>query len=152
MDDRGRKNFMNQTLSGEQRDVAARINLWLVDDNEDFRQGFGELLKRRFGFEQIRHFESGESVVEALRHGPGPDALLLDLKLPGMNGVEAVSAIKAKSPRTRVLMFATYFDVACVRQALAGGASAYLTKNQPYEDVVAAVCAEPVAEGNSQKE
>jgi len=152
VDERGRKNFMNQILPGEQRAVAARVNLWLVDDNEEFRQGFGELLKRRFGFEHIRHFESAETAIEALRMAPGPDAVLLDLKLPGMNGVEAISVIKTKSPRTRVLMFATYFDVACVRQALADGASAYLTKNHPYEDVVAAVCAEPVAEGNSQKD
>lgn len=138
-------NAMSQALRDGKQDVAARLNLGLVDDHEEFREGFGLLLKRSFGFEHIRHFGSAEAAIEALCEDSGPDAVLLDLKLPGMNGVEAVSVIKAKSPATQVFMFATYFDVARSKQALAAGAKAFFTKNHSYEDVVAAVCAEHVA-------
>ena len=136
-------NLINQESSGETRGAASRIDLWLVDDNEGFREGFGLLLKRRFGFERIRPFGSAEAAIEALDHGKGPDAVLLDLKLPGMNGAEAVGMIKARSPATRVFIFATYFDVARSAQALAAGASAFLTKNHSYEEVVSALCGEP---------
>jgi len=120
--------------------MAGRLKLWLVDDNDEFRHAFAVLLKRWFGFEYIRHFGSAETVFEELVNDSGPDVVLLDLKLPGMNGVDAVSVIKAKSPATRIIMFTTYFDVASATQALAAGASAFLTKNRPYEEVVAAVC------------
>lgn len=136
---------MSPPLSDEMRDRATRVNLWLVDDHEEFRERFGLLLKRGFGFQHIRQFGSAEAAIEALCEDSGPDAVLLDLKLPGMNGAEAVSVIKAKSPATRIFMFATYFDVARSAQALAGGASAFFTKNHSYEDVVAAVCGESVA-------
>lgn len=130
----------------KQNPLVARLSLWLVDDNEEFRQGFDSLLKRRYGFERIQHFDSAEAAIESLRKAPGPDVVLLDMKLPGMNGVTAVGQIKAKSPATRILMYSTYFDVAGAKAALASGASGYFTKNQEYEDVVAAVCgAQPVA-------
>lgn len=137
---------MNSSISGRQRDAAASINLWLVDDHEEFRERLGRLLKRFFGFEHIQHFESAEAAFEGLGRLRIPDVVLLDTKLPGMNGAAAVRVIKAKAPTTRVILFSAFFDVARAKEALEGGASAVLTKSQPYEDVVAAICAELAAE------
>jgi two-component system OmpR family response regulator len=142
----GSKPIMNQTSSDKAEAVAARPCVWLVDDNEEFRQGFGALLERGFGFTHIQHFGTAEAAIHALCSGPHPQVILLDLKLPGMDGAAAVPLIKAKSPDTRIFMFATYFDVTSARQALAAGANDYFTKRHRYEDVVAAICKEPDGE------
>lgn len=126
--------------------MAARPCVWLVDDNEEFRQGFGSLLEGGFGFTHIQHFGTAEAAIHALCSGAHPQVILLDLKLPGMDGAAAVPLIKAKSPDTRIFMFATYFDVKSARQALDAGANAYFTKHHLYEDVIAAICKEPDGE------
>lgn len=68
------------------------------------------------------------TAIEALRGTPGPELMLLDVSLPGMNGATAVRTIKSLSPGTRVFMFSTLYDRERAAEAKTGGASGYLRK------------------------
>ena len=79
MNHRSGTDAVNLTLADERRDVAARINLWLMDDHEEFRERFGLLLTRFFGFEHVHPFQSAEASIEALEVAASPDIVLLDV-------------------------------------------------------------------------
>lgn len=115
------------------------VRVWLVDDNEACRQPCARLLEMCEGVVCDRQFGAAEDLIEALRQVPGPDAILLDIELPGMNGVDAVKIIKSLSRSTAVLMYSTFSSPATEARARANGASAALAKHEPIEDVVAAL-------------
>ena len=78
---------------------------------------------------------------EALRDIPGenPDVVLMDINLPGMNGIECVSRLKEKMPKTHILMLTTYDESDLIFDSLRAGANGYLLKNTPREELVQAV-------------
>src|ERR1051326_5226261 len=87
------------------RPVADRtINVWLVEDNLTFRLTVARVVNHEPGLECARHFSNSEDALAALADGTVPDVVLLDVELPGMNGIDAVFKMKAMSPATRVIM------------------------------------------------
>jgi CheY-like chemotaxis protein len=121
--------------------AATRLptRVWLVDDNEIFRRLCASLLGDYHEVICDRQFGTAEDLIAALRKGPGPDAILLDIGLPGMSGVDAVPVIKLLSTATAVVMFSTFSNPTDEARARAGGASACLAKHDPIESVVAAL-------------
>ena len=83
------------------------------------------------GFECSQHFSNAEDVLDALLGGGVPDVILLDVGLPGQNGIVAVSKIKAILPSTRVVMLTVFDDDEKVFRAICAGASGYLLKSTP---------------------
>lgn len=112
------------------------LELWLVDDDEHFRRLCVELLEQTKAFQCARQFGSAEEVIAVLRKQSGPETMLLDVSMPGLNGAAAVKTIKSLSPGTAVFMFSTLVDPECEAEARAGGASGYLHKSESVEVVV----------------
>src|SRR5436189_3244480 len=73
------------------------INVWLVEDNHSFRQTIVRVLKQSQDLDCARHFGNSEAALEELSHGAVPDVILLDVELPGLNGLEAVKQIRSIS-------------------------------------------------------
>ena len=101
-----------------------KIKVMLVDDEKEFRLSTQKILRRR-GFETILT-GSGEEAVEKL--GESPQVIILDIKMPGMDGLEALREIKAKSPDVPVIMLTGHGSEDAAKEALEQGAQDFLAK------------------------
>lgn len=125
---------------------ARPITLLLVDDHPVVRKGTRELLENETDLHVTGEAESGEEAVLKARE-LRPDVILMDVSMPGMNGIEATRAIKAEQPGVGVLVLTSYDDDAYVFALLEAGAAGYLLKNTSEDDLLGAVRA--VAAGES---
>ena len=107
------------------------ICVWLVEDNHAFRQTVARVLNGMEGIECLQHFSNAEDTFDALLGGGVPDVILLDVGLPGQNGIAAVPRIKSILPSTRVVMLTVFDDDEKVFKAICAGASGYLLKSTP---------------------
>jgi DNA-binding NarL/FixJ family response regulator len=110
----------------------------ICDDQAIVRDGLELLLKLEKDIEVVGLAQDGAEAVDqvAAHH---PDLVLMDLMMPGMNGVEATRRIHAQFPDTRVLVLTTYDDDAWVFDAIRAGAAGYLLKDTPREKVIEAL-------------
>jgi len=113
------------------------IRVLLVDDEERFVQNLAKLLRGR-GFEATTAFD-GAAGVAAVEKGEAFDVVLLDVKMPGMDGIETLQKIKEISPETEVLMLTGHADVETGIAAMREGALDYLMKPCDIEDLVAKI-------------
>jgi FixJ family two-component response regulator len=104
--------------------MSQKIKVLMVDDEEKFRVTTKKLLDKR-GFEMIMA-ESGEAALEQL--GENPDVVVLDIKMPGMDGHDALKEIKKRSPDLPVIMLTGHGALPSAQEALAEGAFDYLSK------------------------
>ena len=104
------------------------MRILLVDDNEDFLDSTKDVLEDE-GFEVITA-SSGEEAVRKVQSQPF-DIVLMDIKMPGLNGVESLIEMKKRSPHIKVIMCTAYIVNGLIRQALEEGAYAVL--NKPFE-------------------
>jgi DNA-binding NarL/FixJ family response regulator len=130
---------INVATGSELATEAKLLNIWLVDDNDDYRQLQAQLLNFVPGVKCAHHFSSAEAVLSTLAKEPSPDAILLDVEMPGMSGIQAIKPIKKLAPSTSVLMHTTFYDARKQKQSLAEGAVNFLLKNIPPEEIVAAI-------------
>lgn len=119
--------------------IAVDISIWLVEDNQHFRQTMQNMINQSQGMECNYAFDSCEAAIEELRTGEPPEVILLDIGLKGMNGVEGVKRFREISPATRVIMLTIHEDSNLVFDALCSGASGYLLKDSSPERVIDAV-------------
>jgi DNA-binding NarL/FixJ family response regulator len=110
----------------------------ICDDQAIVRDGLEMLLKLERDIEVVGVADDGATAVELVEKKK-PDLVLMDLKMPVMNGVEAIRQIKAKHPDVKVLVLTTYDDDEWVFDAIQAGASGYLLKDTPRDEVVKAV-------------
>ncbi len=108
------------------------------DDQAIVRDGLELLLKLEKDIEVVGLAQDGAEAVD-LVEAKYPDLVLMDLMMPGMNGVEATRRIHAQFPDTRVLVLTTYDDDAWVFDAIRAGAAGYLLKDTPREKVIEAL-------------
>ncbi|MGI8964663.1 MAG: response regulator transcription factor [Limisphaerales bacterium] len=106
-----------------------KIEIWLIEDNEIFRHTVVRLINLAADLSCPRAFSSCEETLAALEKEPGPQVIISDVGLPGMNGIEGIKKIKELSPATCVLMLTVYDDHQKVFDAICAGASGYLLKN-----------------------
>ena len=114
------------------------LTVVLADDQAVVRDGLRLLLSASDDIEVVGAGEDG-AVAVALVLAHSPDVALLDLRMPGTDGVEATAAITAQAPGTRVLVLTTYADDDAILPALRAGAAGYLTKDSSGEELVAAI-------------
>jgi DNA-binding NarL/FixJ family response regulator len=119
--------------------AARAISVWLVEDNHTFRNTVARVLNQVEDLECRRHFANSEDAIEALVDGTVPDVILVDVELPGLNGIEAVSRIKAISPTTRIIMLTVFDDHDKIFKAICAGASGYLLKTSPVGKIVESI-------------
>jgi DNA-binding NarL/FixJ family response regulator len=114
------------------------IAIAIVEDQRDMRESLVEWLGNAPGLRCVGAHASAE---EALRRIPdeNPDVVLMDINLTGMNGIECVSRLRGKLPQIQVLMLTTYDDGDLIFDSLRAGASGYLLKNMPRDELVQAL-------------
>jgi len=110
----------------------------ICDDQAIIRDGLEMLLNLERDIEVVGQAQDGAEAVELVERLM-PDLVLMDLKMPGMNGIEATRQIRTRHPEVKVLILTTYDDDEWVFDAIRAGASGYLLKDTPREDVIKAV-------------
>ena len=126
--------------------AAGVIRVLLADDQRVVREGLGTLLGLLDGIELVGTAADGEEAV-ALAERHDPDVVLMDLRMPRVDGVEAIRQLAERGERPRTIALTTYADDASVLGALRAGARGYLTKDAGAEEIRAAV--EAVARGEA---
>jgi DNA-binding NarL/FixJ family response regulator len=114
------------------------ITVSIVEDDAPARKIIAHWISRASGFQLVGEWEDGESAVAALPEKK-PNVALMDINLPGMSGVEAVRRLKPLLPATQFVMLTVYEDADHIYNALAAGASGYLLKQTPREELLAAI-------------
>jgi|SRR6267142_251077 len=123
---------------------AKVFTVLIADDHPVVRDGLTTLLNRRPDIRVIGQAGNGCQAVEQYL-AKRPDVMLLDLRMPVMDGLEALAAITAKAPEARVVMLTSYENEEDIYQALHSGAQGYLLKDAPIDQL--AECVRVVASG-----
>ena len=115
-----------------------KIRILIVEDHHVVRQGFIALLKTIPGFEVVAEASSGEQAIEHFADRQ-PDITLMDLRLPGMGGVEAITRIRQAYPEARIIVLTTFDGDEDIYRALQAGARGYLLKGMDLEELITAI-------------
>jgi DNA-binding NarL/FixJ family response regulator len=115
------------------------ITVSIVEDNDKLRGTLARVIARAEGFSCVSQHASAE---DALKELPSvkPNVVLMDINLPGINGVECVRQLKKILPQTQVMMLTVYEDTENIFNALAAGASGYMLKRTPGAELLEAIC------------
>ena len=114
------------------------IRVLVADDHPVVRAGLGAVIAEQDDLELVAEAENGAKAVDLFREHH-PDVALMDLRMPVMDGVEAIRAITTEFPDARILALTTYEGDADIRRALEAGASGYLLKDMLLTEVLTAV-------------
>lgn len=114
------------------------MNVAIVEDNDQLRGTLVRVLDRAPDCKCTGNFATAEAALEAMP-GLRPDVVLMDINLPGMNGVECVRQLKQVLPATQVVMLTAYEDTENIFNALAAGATGYLLKRTSMAELLAAL-------------
>jgi RNA polymerase sigma factor (sigma-70 family) len=114
------------------------ISISIVEDNDKLRGTLAKVIGRTEGFRFATDYASAEDALADLPQVK-PDVVLMDINLPGLNGVECVRKLKPLLPHTQVMMLTVYEDTENIFNALAAGASGYMLKRTPTKELVEAI-------------
>lgn len=114
------------------------MKILLCDDQAVIRDGLEMLLTLEKDMQVIGSASDGAEAIE-LAAQKQPDLILLDLKMPGTNGIEATREIRARFPQIKILVLTTYDDDEWVFDAIRAGASGYLLKDTPRQKIIEAI-------------
>ena len=117
---------------------SVTLRVLLADDHPVVRQGLRALLATIQGFEVVGEAADGESAIREA-HLLRPDVVLMDVRMPGIGGVEATRQIRARTPEVAVLVLTMFDDDATVFTAMQAGARGYLLKGAEQDDIVGAI-------------
>ena len=110
----------------------------IVDDHPVFRRGIGELIRRRSDMAICGEAEDAHAALEAMRR-LDPDVVMLDVSLPGANGIELIKLLLAERPRLRILVVSMHEESLYALRALRAGARGYVMKHQAEEQLLDAL-------------
>ena len=114
------------------------ITVSIVEDNDQLRGTLARVLNRAEGFQCLGQYGTAEAALEGLP-AEKPNVVLMDINLPGMNGVECVRQLKQLLPGTQAVMLTVYEDTENIFNALAAGASGYLLKRTSSAELLDAI-------------
>jgi two-component system nitrate/nitrite response regulator NarL len=133
-------------MATDTSDPQEEINVVLVDDHDLFRGGLREILADQ-GINVVGEAPDGERGVETVAD-LAPDVAVMDINMPGIGGIEATRQIASRMPATRVLVLTIASDDDSIMQAMMAGASGYMLKDAPVEELVAGIRAAAAGESS----
>ena len=113
--------------------------IWIIEDNAAFRRGVQRALAMKPHEHEAQGFASCEDALEALSAEDPPQVILLDVGLPGMDGIEGISHLKSRAPSASILILTVFEDDDKIFRAICAGASGYLLKSEPMASVTTAI-------------
>ncbi|MFN3562154.1 MAG: response regulator [Chloroherpetonaceae bacterium] len=114
------------------------IRVAIVEDTEAFRKGIAAMLDQADGFECVAKFATAEDAINQLMDYK-PDAVLMDIGLPKMNGIDAIKELKLRDPNLPILVLTIFEDDEKIFAALKAGAMGYWLKSTPQEKLLEAI-------------
>ncbi|MBA3358619.1 MAG: response regulator transcription factor [Thermoleophilaceae bacterium] len=109
-----------------------------VDDHPAVRHGLALLLAGADDIDLVNTVDSGEAVLEAIQEHR-PTVVIVDVRLPGIDGISAVKRIAEQAPDVKTVVFSAYGDKRLLSDAIAAGARGYVLKGSPPEDLIRAI-------------
>lgn len=116
-------------------DVASPMRILVVDDHPVFREGVSALVNGESDMSIVAQASNGREAIQQFRTHQ-PDITLMDLQLPEMNGLDALSAIRGEFPEARIIVLTTYAGDMQVLRAIKAGARGYLLKDTLHKELV----------------
>jgi DNA-binding NarL/FixJ family response regulator len=124
------------------------MKILVVDDHALVRRGMTYVVKEGFPDAEVMEAESSAAALEILHGGKKFDLMLADVRMPDLDGLELLRAVKAEWPDIPVIMLSTYENAPYVKRALADGAAGYLLKDATPEDLAQAIHVAMSGSGN----
>jgi len=118
--------------------MTDKIKVMVVDDHPLMRVGVSSIVNARSDMTVVAQTGSGEQAFSLFAEHK-PDITLMDLRLPGMSGVDAISAIRARHPAAKFVVLTTYEGDEDIYRALEAGARGYIIKGMPYQTLIDAL-------------
>jgi DNA-binding NarL/FixJ family response regulator len=118
--------------------MSTTVRCLAVDDHPTVRQGLGLMFGQVPDLELVGTVENGEGVIDACKK-LRPQVVIMDVRLPGIDGISAIKRIAESCPEVQTVMFSAYGDKRLLSDAIAAGARGYVMKGSPPEDLVRAV-------------
>jgi len=115
-----------------------KIRILLVDDHKILRDGIRSLLKEYSGMEVIGEAADGKSALSLVKE-LSPDVVIMDISMPGLNGIDATRKILADSPHVKVMALSMHYDKHFVSEIFKVGASGYLLKDCAFDEMAHAI-------------
>jgi DNA-binding NarL/FixJ family response regulator len=119
--------------------VSQTASVWIVEDSADYAQTVQDVLDEAPDLSCQRSFRSGEDVLDHLSEHFAPEVLLVDIGLPGINGIEVAREVHGNSPTTLVVMLTIHDDNDKIFDAICAGATGYLLKTARPDEILAAI-------------
>lgn len=110
----------------------------IIEDDKVIREGYQFLIGETEGYFVSNSYGSIEDAIKHIVYD-FPDVILLDIDLPGINGIQGIPILKKLLPKTHILILTVYDSEALVFDALSNGAAGYLTKNSPAESIISSI-------------
>ena len=115
--------------------TSETIRILSVDDHPLLREGIGALIAYQRDMQLVAEASNGREAIEQFR-SHHPDVTLMDLKMPEMNGIDALIAIRSEFPDARIIVLTTYAGDALCKRAMKAGAQAYILKGNVRKDLL----------------
>ncbi|MDZ4714084.1 MAG: response regulator transcription factor [Cytophagales bacterium] len=124
----------------------SKKRILIVEDDAEIRNSFVLIVNSSEKFAVVNAYGNCEDAIKHLNHDK-PDYVLMDIELPGMNGIQGTRVIKDKSPASEIIMVTVYEDNELVFEALKAGATGYITKSSNHLELLSAL--EEISKGGA---
>lgn len=118
--------------------MSTKKRVLIVEDDQEIRNSFATIVNSSLNFMTVNAYPSCEDAIKHIA-ADRPDYVLMDIELPGINGIKGTKIIKDKYPNVEIVMVTVYEDSDLVFEALKAGASGYITKSANYMELLAAL-------------